>query len=330
MNGPIIENPGLRFGNDGEMFWRGRRLEASDLRAVLDRFADVLAFQLMAWWERTQLPLIHGVLPQSGVLAEMAGLEVLRRPLDFFGDHLEPESFFDDRLEAVPESPKPLPRPRTRFRFPQDTLAGELERRNASEWDLKAWVTYESRQREIEAYEEDARTFPERLAKARRHRQWMQDRRRLDAARALLASWERKLIEAGRLPGWEFLPPGPGLCYSPGWLKVFLGRSSPEASYDFARIREIQALDPIAIRRGRVGAVSGYLAFVFEGDQVALESPRVGNALYFFHRDWQELSRRPKAELRRMMAAGDPRIVRFCHTGDRALGPWLREHLMSG
>lgn len=206
----------------------------------------MLAFQFMAWWERSRLPLVRGVLPQSGVLSEMAGLEVLRKPPDFFSDHLEPESYFDDRLVAMPAAPKPLPRPRMRFRFPPDTLAGELERRNAPEWDLKARAAYESRQREIEACERDARTFPERLAKARRHRQWMKDRVRLDTARGLLASWEAKLAEAERLPGWE------------------------------------------------------------------------------------HLCRRPKAELRGMMATGDPRIVRFCHYGDRPLGPWLKEHLACG
>jgi hypothetical protein len=330
MDDSAIQNPGLRFGNDGAMYWKGRALACEDMSEVLDSFRDFVALHLMAWWERSHLPEHRDVLPQSGVLWKMAGLAPLRKPLDFFRSHLDTEDFFADRMESMPEPPKPLPQPKMRFRFSPETQAGELERRTASLRNLKAWVAYEKRQSEIEQFEKDTLTFPERLAKARRYPAWKREMRKLEAAYALLETWEAKLEEAKRLPGWDFLPPGPGLSFSPQWLRSFLKYSNPDATYDFDRIREIQSLDPIAIRRGSVGSVAGYLAFVFPGDRVALESPRVGNALYFFRADWQHLCLLPKAELRGMMAHGDPRIERFEHTPGRSLRDWLRGHLRSG
>lgn len=330
MNDPSPQHPGLRFDCEGSMYWNGRHLKQTDMPDVLAVFQDLVALHLMAWWEKSHLPLIRGELPQSKVLWEMAGLMPLRKLLDSFRSNLESAGFFADRMEAVPEAPKPLPMPKVRFRFPAETLAGELERRTAPKRDMKAWVTFEARKREIEEYQRAATTFPGLCEKARRYPAWQRERQKLEKAYELLDSWDRKLKEAAELPGWEFLPPGPGLCYSPKWLKSFLGGSDPELTYDFERIRGIQVLDPVAIRRGSVGSVSGYLAFVFAADNVALESPRVGNALYFFRADWQHLCRLPKGKLRRMMAEGDPRIERFCHTSDRSLTEWLRDHLRYG
>ena len=144
VNNSPLPHPGLRFGSDGAMFWKGRPLEHADMPNVLAAFRDLVALHLMAWWENWHSPLLTGILPQSGILVEMAGLAPLYKTLDYFRSNLETEGYFSDRMEVAPERPKPLPKPKKIFRFPANTLAGELERRNAAPHLTQAWAAYET------------------------------------------------------------------------------------------------------------------------------------------------------------------------------------------
>lgn len=320
----------LRFDADGTPFWSGRPLAREDLLPALECFDEIIGHHLMAWWEKLQNPLIRGPLPETGVLASMAGLHPLRRVLDFFESGLEAESWFADRLDTIPDPPGPLARSEIRYRFSPDTIAGEIERRNEAKRLAALQAAWDAREREIAEYQAQISSFRERLEKGKRFPKWLGERRLLEGARDRLEEWERKLSEAETVAGWDFLPPGPDLAYSVPWLRKLLGSVDPKATYDFTRIRAIQHLNPRAVRRGRVGRISGYLAFIFGGGKVALESPKIGNALYLFHSEWQILSQRPKSELRERMASGDLRMERYCHGNAISIVDWLKDRLHSG
>lgn len=88
---------------------------------------------------------------------------------------------------------------------------------------------------------------------------------------------------------------------------------APYREYDFEKIEKLVRLKPIAVSISSASSTKGYLAFVFDGDQSALECPAVGNALYFFHANWRSLALESKQHLIRRMKAGDHRIKRLVH-----------------
>ncbi len=318
----------LHFAADGTPYWTGRPMTSADFHQVLKVFDSLLAHQLTAWWERKVTGIRHGVLPETGVLAQMAGMEPLHRVLSLMEDHLEPEDFFADRLDSVPEPPA-MPKPLfTGFRFAPNTQVGEMERRQAAglqqhdEQALRHW------ERRMGEYQRESTSFGPRIEKGRRYPTWRAERKLLDHAINTLRLWSARISEAQDSGNWDFLPPGPDLAYSISWLKPILMRHDPEASYDFGRINQLIRLQPESLRMGTVGGTEGYLAFIFRGNRVALESPRIGNALYLFRENWQSLCQLPKSTLRTMIAEGDRRIARHCHTVSSDVTEWVSHHLL--
>lgn len=151
--------------------------------------------------------------------------------------------------------------------------------------------------------------------------------RGIQTARENVNLWESRLKAATGSGEWDFLPPGPGMGYSIEWVKIRLHQRFPTAAFDFERIVTLLAFQPEVLHFGSGDFNNGYIAFVFSSGRVALESPVVGNALYLFHRDWLDLSLKPKGTLRKMMKDGDQRMARYFHSDGGNLRTWLEVHL---
>lgn len=312
----------LHFDQNGEAYWQGRRVIAEDLRPILDAFDSIVSRQLLAWVERRILGIRVGMLPESGVLAQMAGVAPLRGLLNELENGLKPESCFDDRLAQLPSRPQAPEKPRFRH-YPNGTLAAELEERQYTKEQARYEKAHHRWQIEDKAWLENQPDFPRRIAKFKEFKIWEKDRKSILEARDKVVTWENFLKVSSTNSGWEFFPPGPGLEYTFDWVKIRLNQRFPEARFDFERIASLISFQPEVLHFGSGDFNDGYIAFVFPNGRVALESPVVGNALYLFHSDWIDLSRKPKLELRDMMKHGDRRVARYFHADGGNLKAWL-------
>ncbi len=118
----------------------------------------------------------------------------------------------------------------------------------------------------------------------------------------------------GRRVQWRLLPPG--TVSRQGLQRHFdeLRRRRPSIEFDRDRIEKAMDLNPKELHEEIDAAVDGYIVFTFEHTpSVLLECPRVGNAIYVVHRDWEIWSRMTKQEL---MADDSGAVVRIPHRGD--------------
>ena len=111
---------------------------------------------------------------------------------------------------------------------------------------------------------------------------------------------------------WRLLPPAE---VSGEELRRYysdLQAKNPHAQYDWGRIEKALELGPNQ-RYEEIGGVEGYIVFTFPyTSSVLLECPKVGNAIYVVHSDWERWSRMSKQEL---MADGSGEVVRIPHQG---------------
>ncbi len=284
-------------------------------------FESIINRQLLAWVERRILTKTSGLLPESGVLAQMAGMNPLIGLLNDLENSLMPETWYEDSLEYIPERPVEPTAPKKR-RYAKGSQLAEIEEiqyQRALNYFKSARLLWEKE----DAYWLTALPdFPNRLAKLQEFRRWQEDRRCIEAARIQVITWENRLKESYKMSGWEFFPPGAGLEYSLEWVKIFLNRKFPETRFDLERIATLISFNPQVLHFGS-GDFNGYIAFVFSNGKVALENPVVGNALYLFHNDWVDLSQKPKEILMKMMKEGDGRIMRYFHADGGNLSTWL-------
>ena len=216
--------------------------------------------------------------------------------------------------------------PRCR-RYPKGSLAAELEERLHQQNIIRHWNRLEHWKEEERDWLDNLQDFPRRIAKAAEYRRWQIDMRGIQNAREKVTLWESRLKEATGAGEWDFLPPGPGMEYSIEWVKIRLNQRFSATAFDFERIATLLSFQPEVLHFGSGDFNNGYIAFVFPSGRVALESPIVGNALYLFHRDWLDLSLKPKGVLRRMMKDGDGRMTRYFHSEGGNLKTWLDVNL---
>lgn len=311
----------LHFDQSGQAYWRGRLLVAEDLRPVLAIFDSIINRHLLAWVERRILAMPSGILPESGVLAQMAGMKPLISLLNELENSLMPEAWFEDCLESIPERPAEPAAPKKR-RYAKGSQLAEIEDiqyQRALKHFQSAHLSWET---EDSCWFHAEPDFLKRIAKFQEFRLWKKDRQCIEDARIRVISWERRLKESYKMSAWEFFPPGAGLEYTFEWVKIYLNRRFPETRFDLERISTLIDFHPQVLHFGS-GDFNGYIAFVFPNGRVALESPVVGNALYLFHSDWIDLSRKPKEILIKMMKEGDRRIMRYFHADGGNLRTWL-------
>lgn len=128
----------LNFDQTGQPYWHGRLAVDDDLHSILEEFDSIVSRQLLAWVERRALGIRTGILPESGVLAQMAGVVPLLGLLDRLERGLKPESWFADRLADAPPRPQEPEEPRCR-RYPKGSLAAELEERQHQKDIVRYW-----------------------------------------------------------------------------------------------------------------------------------------------------------------------------------------------
>ena len=279
---------------------------------------------MAAWVENRYHGAKDGVLEFTGILARESGLKPLVTLLDDFEHALGPEEQFAGRLERMPEPPVPPRQPRPNPHPARGPVEAALEKARFEE----AWAAYQRQNKEWmkvdRLWRDSEADFTRRVALHAAHQAWVEDREKIAAARAELERWKAILREAAGMPKeWQFFPPGLSLV----WLvKAMLRDRYPKDRFDFKRLTILNSLRPIALYLSVFDQGEGYIAYVFPGGKVALENPRVNNALYFFHSDWVALSKLSKGELRWRMDTDD-RIERFEHREGRDLVTWMREKL---
>ena len=312
----------IQFDQDGQAFWDGRHVTTEDLRPILESFDSTISRQLLAWVERRMLKQATGILPESGILAQMAGLPPLYGLLDELERLMKPESWFVDRLQYEPDRPEEPVRPK-KLRFSGGSQLAEIEdrqHRTAMErYRLDHWLWT----KDDGEWQENQREFPRRIAKYGEFKEWARDRQRIEKARDKLKAWNERLEQCATQIGWEFFPPGPGMEYTLVWLRARLQKRFPEVRFDFGRIATLLDFRPQMLHFRSGDFDRGYIAFVFDNGIAALESPVIGNALYLFYQDWLELAQKPKRVLLDMSKEGDWRIARYFHSKDRDLAGWV-------
>lgn len=109
---------------------------------------------------------------------------------------------------------------------------------------------------------------------------------------------------------WEFLPPGK-IDYA--FIKRFFGKKTKQHQKEIQdRYNYLESLSPERMVRG-TNYFSKYFGAKFENGTVVLENTESGNAIYVFHRNWQEFSKLSRSDLRRMKSLEVARIV---HSGN--------------
>ncbi len=166
--------------------------------------------------------------------------------------------------------------------------------------------TYE---REVRARDQQVRTINKRLRILARRREFVERIRRSIESTFKAASGvpTRKLQ-------WRLLPPGK--VTREGMARHFaeLRRRRPGLDFDQGRIDKAMELGPKEAHEEIDAAVEGYIVFTFEHTpSVLMECPRVGNALFVIHRDWEIWSKMTKQELKDDDSGA---VVRIPHQGD--------------
>ena len=325
---PAIPKRRLYFDIDGKAHWDGIPLEPPSYLEVLDDFAAVVSWQLAAEAERRLSPGGEEFLAYTGSFRKFAGLPVISKLLSEIEGSLLPADYFHDRLEKLPPQPaRPVAPNPPKTRLP-GSMAEAIERARY-EREQKDYQIALAKWREAEAVRKNRQ--PELVARVRKsaeYRVWCRILVGLENAKSLIEHWRKVLREAGTIGGdWIFLPPGPWLDYRECWLREWFARHHPKVEFDFERLVVLTAFQPMVMVHGSLGGAEGYTAYLFRSGKVALESPKIGHALYFFHRDWAGLSRRPKGELIRLIDAGDNRLARFIHSKEADLAAWLKRRL---
>lgn len=112
---------------------------------------------------------------------------------------------------------------------------------------------------------------------------------------------------------WRLLPPAK---LSREELRRYydgLQARNPRTEYDWERVEKALELGPNQ-RYEEIGGVEGYIVFTFPyTSSVLLECPKVGNAIYVIHSDWERWSRMSKPEL---IADTSGEVIRIPHQGD--------------
>lgn len=164
-------------------------------------------------------------------------------------------------------------------------------------------------EREVRLREEEVKRIHERRRILDRQREFVERRRR---------TIESTFGHSAGVPTnklrWRLLPPGK--TSREGIRRHFddLERRRPGLEFDRDRIDKAMDLGPKELHEEIDAAVEGYIVFTFEHTpSVLLECPRVGNAIYVVHRDWEIWSRMSKQEL---MADESGAVVRIPHVGD--------------
>ena len=127
------------------------------------------------------------------------------------------------------------------------------------------------------------------------------------------------VFKAGPAPStkglrWRLLPPGE--VTREGLRRHYdeLSKKNSGAGYDQDRIEKAMDLGPKELHEEIGATVEGYIVFTFEHTpSVLLECPRVGNAIYVIHHEWERWSQMTKQEL---MADDSGAVVRIPHQGD--------------
>jgi hypothetical protein len=327
--GAEIPKRRLHFDIDGNRIWDGADMKDENYRQVLEDWDAVVGWQLAAEAERRLLPAEGPILHYAGIPRKFSRLDVIELLLRDIEASLPDKSYFEVRLAALPPRPKePVPPMLPKSRAPgsmQEALeraAFEKESKDYriehDEWRLKD--------------EEWLRDLPENQRRVRKTKEFEGFRETLGllaAARATLETWKKIQWDAASVTGaWKFLPPGPWLDYRECWLREWFTRHYPGVDFDFERLVVVNRFKPMAMVHGSLGGAEGYTAYLFRNGKVALESPKVGHALYFFRRDWATLCQRKKSELIHMMEKGkENRVERFIHTQSGDLAGWLEHRL---
>lgn len=221
----------------------------------------------------------------------------------------------EDRLEDASDDPDV---PRWRYDHMQQEvrdLRRRLKAREAEEqesWPARyaahAKVAPEYR-RNVRRRDQEVTEINKRLGILNRQQEFAQRIRRTIESTFAAASG----VQARKLQ-WRLLPPGK--VTRPGIHRHFdeLRKRRPSMEFDRDRIDKAMDLQPKELHEEIDAGVEGYIVFSFEHTpSVLLECPRVGNAIYVVHRDWELWSRMTKQEL---MADDSGAVVRIPHRGD--------------
>ena len=196
---------------------------------------------------------------------------------------------------------------------------------------------WELRRRVEKQEEEERRTWPERYAAhakvAPAHRRSLRLREREEAEiekRLGILDRQREFVGrirrtsesvfgasdgvSARKVQWRLLPPGK--VTRVGLKRHFdeLRKRRPGVAFDQDRIDKAMDLGPKELHEEIDATVEGYIVFTFEHtSSVLLEGPRVGNAIYVIHHDWEHWSKMSKQELMNDQSGS---VVRIPHQGD--------------
>lgn len=193
------------------------------------------------------------------------------------------------------------------------------------------------RRRVEEREKEEKRSWPERYAAhakvapghrqslRRREREGAEIKKRVDVLnrqrefvgrirRTIESTFKASDGVSARKVQWRLLPPGK--VSRQGLQRHFneLRQRRTGIEFDQDRIEKAMDLEPKELHEEIDATVEGYIVFTFEHTpSVLLECPRVGNAIYVIHHDWERWSKMSKQEL---MADDSGSVVRIPHQGD--------------
>jgi hypothetical protein len=166
-------------------------------------------------------------------------------------------------------------------------------------------------------YEEKYRSWRKHAEEARKVRKHLDSqsffvqtrRRRINRTFKLGAGVPTKKLQ------WQILPPGKRT--EEGIRQFYRGLQArnPRAEYDLNRIEKALELGPnLKASYEEIEEMEGYTIFTYpDTSSVLLECPKVGNAIYVIHSDYERWSGMTKQEL---MADTSGEVVRIPHQGD--------------
>jgi hypothetical protein len=172
-------------------------------------------------------------------------------------------------------------------------------------------------QRRREELEGEISRLEEEISRSRYNRSYGCPQTTADPLSQILTEVRKDIDRAFRpsehFVHWRLLPPGELSAESIRRYYSGLQAEHPGARYDLERIEKALSLRPHQ-RYEEIDGIEGYIVFRFPHTPAALmECPKVGNAIYVIHKDWERWSRMSKQDL---MSDDSGEVTKIVHQGD--------------
>jgi hypothetical protein len=113
---------------------------------------------------------------------------------------------------------------------------------------------------------------------------------------------------------WKLLPPGDSVFAWLHSLDLHARHYEPDGGYDIGRLKAVMSYNPAKCYVG-IDKFDGYIVFLFtHTKRIALECPKIGNAIYIIEGDWRTLCRLSKWEL--LNSRSKHYVIRIIHRGE--------------